>query len=262
MTPSQVLAAQAHRPWPLPQRPWVMAMRWHDLLFAHWPLAPDVLRPRIPSPLSLDTYEDNAWLGVVPFRMSGVRPRGIPALPWFSAFPELNVRTYVTVGGKPGVWFFSLDAANRVAVEGARRLFHLAYFRAQMRCAERAGWIHYHCRRTDRRPASVLPLAPRFAGEAQFVGRYRPASEEFQSQPGTLDYFLTERYCLYAADGRGRVYRGEIHHAPWPLQRAEAEISINTMAAADGFMLPDSPPLLHFARRQDVVAWALQPLRR
>ncbi|MGH9791802.1 MAG: DUF2071 domain-containing protein, partial [Candidatus Acidiferrales bacterium] len=102
MTPSQMLAEVAHRPWPLPERPWVMAMRWHDLLFAHWPFAPDVLRPHIPAGLALDTYDGNAWLGVVPFRMSDVRPRGIPALPWFSAFPELNVRTYVTASGKPG----------------------------------------------------------------------------------------------------------------------------------------------------------------
>ncbi len=235
-------------------------MRWHDLLFAHWPLAPDVLRLHIPADLALDTYEGHAWLGVVPFRMSGVRPRGVPALLWFSAFPELNVRTYVTAGGKPGVWFFSLDAANPIAVEGARRLFHLAYFRARMRCVERAGWIHYRCRRTDRRPASDQPLAQRFAGQGEFVGRYQPVGEEFQARPGTLEYFLTERYCLYAADGRGRVYRGDIHHAPWALQRAEAEISVNTMPAADGFTLPDSPPLLHFARRQDVLAWATRPL--
>lgn len=261
MTPSQVLAEVAHRPWPLPQGPWVMAMRWHDLLFAHWPLAPDALRPHIPAGLTLDTYDGRAWLGVVPFRMSGVRPRGVPALPWFSAFPELNVRTYVTASGKPGVWFFSLDAANLVAVEGARRVFHLAYFHAQMRCIEKVGWIEYRCRRTDRRPASGQPLARRFDGDGRFEGRYRPTGEVFHAQPGTLDYFLTERYCLYAADGRGRVYRGDIHHAPWPLQRAQAEISVNTMAAADGFTLPDAPPLLHFARRQEVLAWGIQPLQ-
>src|SRR5262245_23161746 len=122
------------RSWPRPSPPWAMAMRWHDLLFLHWPIAAAELRPRIPAPLAIDEHSGSAWIGVVPFRMTNVRPRGVPGLPWLSAFPELNVRTYVTHGGKPGVWFFSLDAAQRLAVIAARRRFHLPYFHARMTC--------------------------------------------------------------------------------------------------------------------------------
>jgi uncharacterized protein YqjF (DUF2071 family) len=122
----------AHRPWPLPPGGWVMAQIWHDLLFAHWPVPQAVLRPRIPAQLAVDTFDGQGWLGVVPFRMSGVRLRGTPRVPWLSAFPELNVRTYVVADGKPGVWFFSLDAGNAIAVAIARAWFHLPYFRARM----------------------------------------------------------------------------------------------------------------------------------
>ena len=127
------MPSAAHRPWPLPSRPWVLAMQWHDLLFMHWPVSPAVLRPAIPPMLELETFDGAAWLGVTPFRMKGTRPPLVPPLPWFSAFPELNVRTYVTAEGKPGVWFFSLDAGNPLAVRGARALFHLPYYGAVMR---------------------------------------------------------------------------------------------------------------------------------
>jgi len=210
---SMVLQEVAHRPWPLPAGPWVMAQSWHDLLFAHWPV---------------DT---------------GARLRGTPSLPWLSAFPELNVRTYVTNGGKPGVWFFSLDAGNSLAVAIARAWFHLPYFRARISCTEHEGWIHYGSERTHRRAATALLKV-----------RYRPVGGVVSLQPWTLEYFLTERYCLYATDGRGHVIRGEIHHPPWPLQRAEAELKRNTMTESLG-IAPASQPLLHFARRRDVVVW-------
>jgi uncharacterized protein YqjF (DUF2071 family) len=179
--------------------------------------------------------------------MTDVRLRGTSATPWLSAFPELNVRTYVTFGGKPGVWFFSLDAGNSVAVAIARAWFHLPYFRARMSCAERKGWIYYQSERIHRgAPAGLLE------------GRYRPISEVFHPQRGTLEHFLTERYCLYTTDGRGQIIRAEIHHPPWPLQVAEAEFSGNSMADAAGVQLPVSRPLLHFAYRQDVVVWRPQ----
>jgi uncharacterized protein YqjF (DUF2071 family) len=236
-----------HRPWPLPERPWIMAQSWHDLLFAHWPVSAAALRPHIPEGLEIDTFDGNAWIGIVPFRMTGVRLRGTPALPWLSDFPELNVRTYVTAQQKPGVWFFSLDAANALAVAGARATFHLPYFRARMRCEERGGWIQYQSERTHKN-----------APAAQLAGTYRPVGEIFHARADTLEHFLTERYCLYAADLRGRVLRGEIHHPPWALQAAEAELSRNSMADAAGVKLPSKEPLLHFARRQDMVAWAPQ----
>jgi uncharacterized protein len=224
-----------------------MAQSWHDLLFAHWPIDSVLLRPLIPSGLEIDTFQRQAWIAVVPFRMSGVRLRWTPAVPWLSAFPELNVRTYVTAGGKPGVWFFSLDAGNPLAVAVARAWFHLPYFRARMSCEDSVGGIRYKSERTHR-GARVGVLE----------ANYRLGGEISEPQPGTLEHFLTERYCLYAADSAGRIFRGEIHHQPWPLQVAEAEFVRNTMTEAAGFPLSQSRPLLHFARRQDVVVWPLQ----
>ena len=221
-----------------------MAQSWHDLLFAHWPVDPAVLRPLIRQRLQIDTFAGNAWLAIVPFRMSGVRLRGTPAMPWLSAFPELNVRTYVSHGEKPGVWFFSLDAGNFIAVAIARAWFHLPYFRARMRCREQDGWIQYQSERTNRGASAGL-----------LEGRYRPVSVVCSPRPGTLEHFLTERYCLYTADACGRVIRGEIHHSRWPLQMAEAEFIGNTMAESAGVALPARKPLLHFSRRQDVVVW-------
>ena len=241
---SSVLQEAAHRPWRLPAGTWVMAQSWHDLLFAHWPVNAATMRPLLPSQLQIDTFEGQAWLAVVPFRMTGVRLHGTPAAPWLSAFPELNVRTYVTFVGKPGVWFFSLDAGNSLAVAIARAWFHLPYFRARMSCSEREGWIHYRSERTHRgAPAGLLE------------GRYRPIGEVLRPQRGTLEHFLTERYCLYTTNGRGRIIRAEIHHPPWPLQVAEAELTGNTMAEASGIVLPARKALFHFAKRQDVVVW-------
>ena len=236
----------AHRPWPLPRGPWIMAQRWNNLLFAHWPVRTEVVRALVPSALTLDVYEGTAWVSVTPFYLSHLRPRGIPAFPWVSEFPELNVRTYVTLGGKAGIYFFSLDAGNPLAVTGARATYHLPYFRASMSVHEaRDGTIYYHSRRTH---AKARP--------AEFSARYRPVGEVFRSEPGTLDYWLTERYCLYAVDSAQRIYRGEIHHHPWPLQPAEAEVDRNTMAEAAGIELAAQPPRLAFARRLDVVVWA------
>jgi uncharacterized protein len=224
-----------------------MKQTWHDLLFAHWPLPPAVLRPLVPSQLALDAFDGECWVGVVPFHMSGIRGRALPPLPGLSRFPELNVRTYVTHEGKPGVYFFSLDAANLPAVWAARAFYHLPYFHAAMTSRERNGTIQYASRRSLRRHR--IP--------AEFRGNYRPTGEVRVRGNGTIEHWLTERYCLYTIH-RGQLYRGEIHHPPWPLQDAEAEIEINTMAAAAGIVLPASKPLLHFARRQDVLIWQLQ----
>jgi uncharacterized protein len=220
-----------------------MAQSWHDLLFAHWPVDIRKLRAVIPESLEIDQFEGQAWLAVVPFRMTGVRLRGTPAVPWLSAFPELNVRTYVKSGGKSGVWFFSLDAGNSLAVAIARAWFHLPYFRARMRCVERQGWIEYGSHR-----------AHSGAAAAALQMRYRSVGPSFFPQPGTLAHFLTERYCLYTTDGQGRLIRGEIHHLPWRLQLAEAEFERNTMAESLDLALT-AQPLLHFARRQDVLVW-------
>jgi hypothetical protein len=224
-----------------------MKQVWHDLLFMHWPIPADRLRPLIPPRLEIELYEGSAWVGVVPFHMSGIRAHWMPPIPGTSAFPELNVRTYVRAGGKPGVWFFSLDAANSLAVAGARRFYHLPYFRARMEATSTPdGEIEYDSHRIHRGAPS-----------ADFRGRYRAVDHNvFQARHGSLEYFFVERYRLYAATGR-HIFCGEIDHAPWPLQRAEAEVEVNTTAAASGIVLPSSQPLLHFARRQEVRVWAL-----
>lgn len=239
-----------HRPWPLPRRPWAMTMSWLDLLFAHWEVAAETLARRLPAGLELDTFDGRAFLGVVPFRMEHVGPRGLAwlpgRLPGPRSFPELNIRTYVRREAKPGVWFLSLDADDPLAVWGARRGFHLPYFHADIATRERRGWIEYRSLRRDRRSAP---------GELQ--ARYRPVGPALRARPGSLEHWLTERYCLYAVDRRGRVRRGEIHHHPWPLFEAEAEIGINTVAEAFGLPLAGPPWWLHFSRRLDVIAWSL-----
>jgi uncharacterized protein len=235
-----------HRPWPMPNGPWIMTQSWHDLLFAHWPVDPTQLAGKVPVQFPLDLYDGQAFIAVIPFHMTNVAPRGVPALPWVSAFPELNVRTYVTHDGKPGIYFFSLDATNPLAVLTARTFFRLPYYTAEMAVTSSDSWIDYRSRRR------VQP------SRAEFAGRYRPITSPSEPQPGTLEHFLTERYCLYTTDGSERPYRLEIHHAPWPLQIAELNITVNTMADAAGIRLPSTRPLLHFSKRQDVVAWRLK----
>jgi uncharacterized protein YqjF (DUF2071 family) len=211
-----------------------MAQTWRDLLFAHWPVDAKALRPLIPAPLTLETWDGSAWLGITPFEVTGLRLHGTPPLPVLSRFEELNVRTYVTIGGKPGVWFFSLNASSAAAVAAARRSYRLPYFHAAMEIERLDGGVRYGCAREG----------------AELRAQYAPAGEIFNAPHGTFDHFLTERYCLYAYDGR--VLRAEIHHPPWPLQAATASFAVNTMAPVG---LPAREPVLHFARRQDVVIW-------
>jgi uncharacterized protein len=246
--PEGIINQTAHRPWPVPDAPWLMTQSWHNLLFAHWPVDAALLRSRMPPGLPLDLYDGQAWIGVVPFRMTNVGPRLLPALPWVSEFAEVNVRTYVTIGGKPGVYFFSLDAGSALAVAAARSLLHLPYFTAQMHVHSEASRVDYSSRR-------IGGDAP-----AELVTRYAAVGPRFHAEPGTLDYFLTERYCLYNVDARFRAYRLEIHHPPWTLQRAEATFTLNTMTEAAGIRLPTIAPVLHFSPRQDTVAWGPETL--
>jgi uncharacterized protein len=242
------LRETAHRPWPLPDRRWLMGQTWAQLLFMHWPVAPQALRPAVPAELPIDTFDGRAWIGMTPFDVLGVRLRMTPPLPWLSHFPELNVRTYTTIDGRPGIWFLSLDAGSAPAVHAARRLYRLPYFRARMEITRSGKRVGY-------RSSSASVDRPRAALHAD----YSPAGRTFTARPGTLEHFLCERYCLYALDGEHRLYRAEIHHPPWPLQRAEATIHENTMTAPFGIELPAERPLLHYASRQDVAIW---PLRR
>jgi uncharacterized protein YqjF (DUF2071 family) len=237
-----ILEETAHRPWPMPAGAWVMTQTWHDLLFAHWPVARDRLRELVPDRFELDLFEDQAWLGIVPFHMTNVAPRFVPSIPWISAFPELNVRTYVRVDGKPGVYFFSLDAGNAVAVGAARTLLNLPYYSADMQ-VDVDGGVTYASRRLS-------------APAAEFRATYGAHGTPRAPARGSLEHFLTERYCLYAVDHQFRAYRLEIHHPAWPLETADAEIQVNTMAEAAGIRLPATAPVLHFARRLDMVCWA------
>jgi uncharacterized protein len=204
-----------HRPWPLPDGRWVMAQTWEDLLFAHWRAPADALRQLLPAGLELDLYEGEAWLAITPFRVTGLRARGLPPLPFISSFLELNARTYVTDGEKP-----------------------------EMRAEWSGGEVAYDCRRHDSkgRPAA-------------FHARYRPNGEVLDPDSRSLAHFLTERYCLYTVDDT-RLRRGEIHHPPWPLQAASAEIGENSMPPP-GIAPADEDPLLHFSSRQDTLIWPL-----
>jgi uncharacterized protein YqjF (DUF2071 family) len=220
---------------------------WNHLLFAHWAVDPEVLRPLIPAGLEVDTFEGQAWVGVVPFWITGLRARGLPAVPGTANFNEINVRTYVRGGGRAGVWFFSLDADNVLAVLGARLLFHLPYFNARITRAVRGERVRYHSRR-------LHPGAPVVA----FAAAYGPTGATFVPQVGSLEYWLTARYRLFSRDGRGRLYRAEIRHAPWALQPGWAEIRQNTMATGQGIAVPDSLPLLHYSRRLRAYFWPLE----
>ena len=245
----EALNETEHRPYPLPKGPWVVRMRWRDLLFMHWSVPESLLRPLIPSVLELDTFNGAAWLGVTPFSMERTRPRFLPAVPWLSSFPELNVRTYVTAERKPGIWFFSLDAANPIAVRLARATFSLPYFDADMSCQVCKDKVRYTSARTHED-----------APPARLKASYRPVGKPFESHPGTLESFLTERYCLYSADTKARVWRGDIHHRPSPLQEAEAQVEDLEITSQIGVTLPETEPLLHYARCLDVVAWPPRPI--
>jgi uncharacterized protein YqjF (DUF2071 family) len=241
------LAETAHRPWPLPIGPWLMGQTWYDLLFAHWALAPEALRPLVPEPLELDVRDGRAWLGVTPFVIGGLRLRGTPPLPWLSRFPELNVRTYVDYGGRPGIYFFSLDAARLAAVAAARRAYRLPYFHAAMSAHRHRDAVRYESSRID---ASGPP--------AEFRARYGPSGARLPVDDDSVERWLAERYCLYVVDERKRVLRGDIHHPPWPLQPAGATIEVNTMARPLRLQL-ESDPRLHYSARQDTLIWPLEP---
>ena len=231
----------AHRPWPLPDRRWVMGQTWDDLLFLHYRVPAEELRPLVPDGLELQQHSGTAWLGVTPFVITGLRGRGLLPLPLVSSFRELNVRTYVSRDGKPGIWFFSLDASSRVAAEAARRIYRLQYFAAEISLRHRGDEILFDCSRG--------------LGKA-FSAAYRPAGPVFHAEPGSLEHFLTERYCLYA-EHEGELYRADIHHRPWPLQPAHARVDLNTMPPVT--LDPAEGPLRHYSARLDVVIWPLEP---
>ena len=246
----------SHKPRPLPSGRWVMTNRLNDLLFAHWPMTPSALSPFIPEGLQLDTCQGSAWVGVVPFWMDRIKLRGLPSIPGARHFPEVNLRTYVRDprGGMPGVYFLSIDASNFFGSAAARLLYNLPCHWAEMR----------HEQRSEREFAFYSRR--RFASsEVIFKARYRglgPTKKLAESRAGSLEYFLTERYCLFTLDRDGELARASIHHVPWPLEQAEAEIERNDLAAAMGLKLPKSEPVLHYSRRMAIYVWQLERLHR
>ena len=245
-SPHPSLHEVSHREFPLPTRNWEWRQSWNNLLFAHWRISVSEIRHLVPPELTIQEFDGSSWIGVVPFDMRGIMMRPLPDLPYVSAFPEINVRLYVEYQGVPGVWFLSLDAGNILAVGAARVLFNLPYFHARMKCVGEGERVRYSARRIT------------FGKEAQFEGSYGPTGEIYSSQRGTLDYFLTERYFLYATNRKGDLFRAAIHHKPWPLQPAEMEIELDTMTKGFGIHLSGEPEVLHFSRSVDVVVWGLE----
>ncbi|MFN7773339.1 MAG: YqjF family protein [Planctomycetota bacterium] len=239
-----VMSEQSDRTWLLPKFPWVMRMTWSELLFAHWQVEPSCIAALLPPHLELDTRDGKAWIGIVPFLMSNIAPRWCPPLPRLSRFLELNVRTYVKLDGKPGVWFFSLDAENPVAVRVARATFNLPYMDATMAMTKRdAATITYQSNRTHRGEAlAALDVC------------YESCGTPFQAIPGTLEHWLTARYCLYSANRKGRLFRGEIDHPPWTLTNANWKVKKNSMCSGLGVDLIGQPHLL-YAQPITVRAW-------
>jgi uncharacterized protein YqjF (DUF2071 family) len=232
-----------HRPFPVPREPWVIAQTWEHLLFAHWSVDPDSLAPLVPPPLAVDVRDGRAWIAVTPFVLSGLRVRLTPPPPVLSHFLETNVRTYVRLDGRPGILFFSLEATSVLAVTAARALYHLPYRHAEGSVSVDGEHVHYVLRRSD--------------GTAMLEATYRPVSAAAPPAVGSLEQFLAERYCLYST-ADDRLFRADIHHPPWPLAAAEGAIQCQGMVPPAVVQHPGGP-LLHVARRQDVLTW--RPVR-
>jgi uncharacterized protein len=237
-----------------PRQRAIMRQGWRELLFIHWPVSPEPLRSLVPPQLELDLFEDTAYVGLVPFTMTGVRPVGLPAVPGLSSFHETNLRTYVRLADRdPGVWFFNLEAANAIAVLLARALFHLPYHYARVLLEREPG-----SEATE--PATILyagarrwpgPLPASYAIRAAAVAAAAPA------QPGTLEHFLVERYILFTL-WNARLYQGRVHHTPYPLQPARILSLDENVLAAAGINRPETTPIAHFASGVDVEVFPLR----
>jgi len=221
-----------------------MRQTWSDLLFAHYPIEYEELRKLVPEVLPLDSYNGQCWIAIVPFRMSGIRMRGLPPIPGTDQFPELNVRTYVILDGKPGVFFFSLDAANWLAVKGAKSVYHLPYWHAEMEIKTRGTAIEFKSKRLQ-------------DNEIELICNYKPISDPFQATKGSFEEWMVERYCFYTLNTSGIPLRCDILHEPWILQEAQAEFSKNSILSKQGITVNNNEPIVHFAKKIEVRAWPL-----
>jgi uncharacterized protein YqjF (DUF2071 family) len=242
-----ILNEISHRPYPLPSKKWIMRQTWSNLLFLHWPISPDTLRPYIPSHLQIDTFDGYAWLGVVAFSVAGIYPRGLSSLSLTPNFPEINVRTYVTCDGKPGIYFLSLDVDDWASYTIAKRWYHLPYSFARIRFQKEEQTFHFE---SIRKWTANSPI--------KFKGEFIPLPEVYYAQKRMLDHWFIERYCLFSSDKRGNIYCGDIHHCPWPLQKVMTNIKENTLFSPFHFDLTKIKPISHFSRGVDTLFWNIK----
>jgi len=234
------LAATGHRPWPLPKSRWKWRQTWRKLAFIHYRIEPRKLAAFIPPPLNLESFDGSAWLSVVPFEMFEVAPRWMPPVPSLSHFPELNIRTYVVIDGRPGVWFFSLDADSWPVVLGGRWSYGVPYFKAGMQISQTDG--------------GFLFTSVRRGGTCRFRARYQPIGPTFHAEPGSFEHWISERYCLYSSK-QGRVHRVDVHHPPWPLQAVSLEIDESSMLQTQGLSPSVGAPICYYSPGVDVVSF-------
>jgi len=251
----EYLVRTSHKPRPLPSGHWEMTQRWNDLLFAHWPVPASALAPLVPEGLQVDTCQGTAWLGIVPFWMDRIKIRGVPPIPGARSFPELSLRTYVRDErtGVPGIYFFSLDASNLLAVGAGRAFYHLPFHWAQMRLEQRSQReFSFFCRRLLSRRSVIFSASYRGLG---------PSARLAEHRIGSLECFLMDRTCLFTRNRAGQTTRASIHYVPWVLEEAEAEIEQNDLVAAIGIDLPNQAPVLHYLRRLAVYVWPAELVR-
>lgn len=236
----------AHRPWPVPSNNWIMRQKWRNFLFMHWPVNPELVSNLIPSPLRLDTFQGYAWLGYIAFLMDGIYPRALPKLPLTRRFPEINVRTYVQYDGKPGIFFLSIDVKNWASLKIARHWYHLPYHSSNVSIEHKGTTFSFQSIRNENNR------------HISFKALYKPISDVFSPEEGTLDHWLTERYCLYSRDKTSNIYCGEIHHLPWPLQKAEFEIQSNSLLSPFNINLRNTNPIAHYSGGVDALIWNIR----
>jgi len=239
----QALQFTEHRPFPLPDRPWVMRQRWDDVLFLHWPVPPNVLRPHIPDELELDLYDGTAWIGIVLFEVNGLRGRFFPPIPFANTFPEVNVRTYVKKNGKQGIYFFSLDTSNKLAIKAARTAYSLPYFYANVSLKRSETEVNFSSIRKERgMPRESLQVT------------YRPKGVEVPNEESSFQHWMAERYCQWTLFGN-ELFRTDIHHRKWVFESVDIELTLNTMAQYIPRDCFSKTPIAHYSGSKNTLFW-------
>lgn len=248
--PDQILKQTAHRPWPPPNRPWRWSQGWRNLLFCHWAVPGQALRSHVPPSLEIEVIDGTAWVSIVAFHMCTVRPHGLPPFPPVSNFLELNLRTYVRLDDRPGVYFLSIHANNRLAVRVARWFSPLPYVYAQMKGSQGDNSFRFQC------------IPGNGQTEVTFAANYSPEPELFAACRDSLSEWLLERYCLYVGDSKGRLMKTEVHHEPWAVQNVDVEISSNNLGRPFGLNLSPIPDRAHFSGGVQALAWSFEAVDR